>query len=76
MLGPLSPMLGGRLTIAPDNFIAEDDYVAMQARGKSNTKSGRTYTNNYCQVFKLANGKIIEMTEYLDTEVVTSAFGQ
>ncbi|HZP46082.1 MAG TPA: nuclear transport factor 2 family protein [Candidatus Binataceae bacterium] len=76
VLGPLGALLEGGITITPDNFIAEGDYVAMQARGKSNTKAGGTYNNTYCQVFKLANGKIVEMTEYLDTELVASAFGR
>jgi ketosteroid isomerase-like protein len=76
VLGPLSAQLEGGLTITPDNFIAEGDYVAMQARGKSNTKSGGTYNNTYCQVFRIANGKVQEVTEYLDTELVTKAFGK
>jgi ketosteroid isomerase-like protein len=74
VLAPLSAQLEGGLTITPDNFIAEGDFVAMQARGKSNTKSGGTYNNNYCQIFKIANGKVQEVTEYLDTELVTKAF--
>jgi len=76
VLGPLSAQLEGGLTITPDNLIAEGDYVVMQARGKSNTKSGGTYNNTYCQVFRLANGKVQEVTEYLDTELVTKAFGK
>ena len=48
----------------------------MQARGNSRTKSGDTYNNTYCQVFRLANGKVQEVTEYLDTELVTTAFGK
>jgi ketosteroid isomerase-like protein len=76
VLMPLSAQLEGGLTITPDNFIAEGDYVAMQARGNSRTKSGGTYNNTYCQVFRLANGKVQEITEYLDTELVTRAFGK
>jgi ketosteroid isomerase-like protein len=76
VLGPLSAQLEGGLTITPENFIADGDYVAMQARGKSNTKSGGTYNNTYCQVFRLASGKVQEVTEYLDTELVTKAFGK
>ncbi len=76
VLGPLSAQLEGGITITPDNFIAEGDYVVMQARGKSNTKAGGTYNNTYCQVFRLANGKVQEVTEYLDTELVTKAFGK
>ena len=76
VLGPLSSQLEGGLTITPENFIAEGDFVAMQARGKSATKTGKSYNNTYCQVFRIANGKVQEVTEYLDTELVTSAFGK
>jgi uncharacterized protein len=76
LLTPLAAQLEGGLTITPDNFIAEGDYVAMQARGNSRTKSGGTYNNTYCQVFRIANGKVQEVIEYLDTELVTQAFGK
>jgi len=76
LLGPLSSQLEGGLTITPDNFIADGDYVAMQARGQSKTKTGKSYNNTYCQVFRIANGKVKEVVEYLDTELVTSAFGK
>ena len=76
VLQPLSAQLEGGLTITPENFIAEGDFVAMQARGKSNTKTGGTYNNTYCQVFRIVNGKVQQVTEYLDTELVTAAFGK
>jgi ketosteroid isomerase-like protein len=76
VLGPLSAQLEGGLTITPDNFIAEGDFVAMQARGKSTTKTGKPYNNTYCQIFRIANGKVQQVTEYLDTELVTAAFGK
>jgi ketosteroid isomerase-like protein len=76
VLRPLSAELEGGLTITPENLIAEGDYVVMQARGNSRTKAGGTYNNTYCQVFRLANGKVQEVTEYLDTELVTKAFGR
>ena len=76
VLAPLSKQLDGGITITPDNFIAEGDFVAMQARGKSTTKAGKSYNNTYCQVFRIVNSKVQEMTEYLDTELVTAAFGK
>ena len=76
LLAPLTAQLEGGITLTPENFIAEGDYVAMQARGKATTKSGKSYNNTYCQVFRIANGKVQEVTEYLDTELVTSAFGK
>jgi ketosteroid isomerase-like protein len=76
LLAPLTAQLEGGIALTPDNFIAEGDYVAMQARGKATTKSGKSYNNTYCQVFRIVNGKVQEVTEYLDTELVTSAFGK
>jgi ketosteroid isomerase-like protein len=60
-----------------DNIIAEGDYVAVQQHGTGRrTKSGRDYNNTYCIVYKVLEGKIKEITEYCDTELVTSAFGR
>jgi ketosteroid isomerase-like protein len=60
-----------------DNVIAEGDYVVVQqhATGRK-TKTGNPYNNSYCLVYKVIDGKIKEITEYLDTELVTSAFGR
>ena len=60
-----------------DNIIAENDYVVVQqhATGRQ-TKTGKPYNNQYCIVYKIVGDKIKEITEYLDTELVTSAFGR
>ncbi|MEW6296539.1 MAG: nuclear transport factor 2 family protein [Thermodesulfobacteriota bacterium] len=76
VLKPLTAQLDGGIVITPENFIADGDYVVMQARGKATTKTGKPYNNTYCQVFRVANGKVQEVTEYLDTELVTAAFGK
>ena len=76
VLTPLGAQLEGGLVMHVDNLIAEGDLVVMQGRGESTTKSGRAYNNTYAQVFRLANGKVQEVTEYLDTELVTSVFGK
>jgi ketosteroid isomerase-like protein len=76
LLGPLTAQLEGGITLTPDNFVAEGDFVVMQARGSSKAKNGKSYNNHYCQIFRVANGKVHEITEYLDTELVTSVFGK
>jgi len=75
-LMPVVALLEGGITITPDNFIAEGDYVVTQGRGNSRTKSGSSYNNTYCHVFRIAGGKVQEVTEYLDSELVTKAFGK
>jgi len=76
LLTPLMNELDGGLEVTPDTFIAEGDTVVMQGRGRSKTKGGKPYNNSYCQVFRIAGGKVKEITEYLDTELVTQAFGK
>jgi len=76
LLTPLMNELEGGLEVTPDAFIAEGDTVVMQGRGRSKTKTGKSYNNSYCQVFRIAGGKVKEITEYLDTELVTQAFGK
>ena len=75
-LTPILAQLDGPIRIAAQSFIAEGDYVVVEGRGQAMTKAGKPYHNRYCFLFRLANGKVQELTEYLDTEAVTAAFGQ
>lgn len=70
------PQLAGGLTLTPDTFIAEGDSVAVQVRGQCTTKEGKPYNNTYCMMFRIANGKVSELTEYCDTELITTVFGK
>jgi uncharacterized protein len=74
---PITAELESMGTNHVDNVIAEGDYVVVQqhATGRK-TKTGKDYNNTYCIVYKVLDGKIKEITEYLDTELVTSAFGR
>ncbi len=76
LLGPLTAALEGGIALTPYNLIADGDYVAMQAHGKSMAKSGKPYNNSYCQIFRIAGGKVKEITEYLDTALVDDVFGK
>ncbi len=76
VLKPLTAQLEGGIEMTVDNLIAEGDYVVMQGRGKAMAKNGKPYNNTYAQVFRVAGGKVKEVTEYLDTELVTSVFGR
>jgi uncharacterized protein len=52
-----------------DAFIAEDDRVVVLCHGDVMTKSGDRYANSYCNVVRLRDGKMIELIEYMDTEL-------
>jgi uncharacterized protein len=76
LLTPLLAELDGGLAIAVDRIYADGDTVIVQAHGKSTTKRGKSYDNRYCQVFRVAGGKVKSMVEYLDTALVDAAFGK
>jgi ketosteroid isomerase-like protein len=57
------------------NFIADGDYVAVEARGDNVTKAGLRYDNQYCLVFRIENGKIKQIKEYCDSKLVERVLG-
>lgn len=75
LLAPLSARIEGRVKLMAHRFIAEDDFVVVEARGNNTTKSGKPYNNTYCFVIRMTEGKMREITEYMDTELVTEALG-
>lgn len=75
LLGRLGERVDGHLHISVDNMIGEGDFLAVQGRGESKTVDGGTYNNTYCWVYKFKDDKVVELTEYLDTEVLTASFG-
>ena len=75
LLVPLFSQLADQFVMTGDRFIADDDYVVVEARGKATTKAGPAYNNKYCWVFRLEDGKVKEVTEYMDTQLVVTTFG-
>jgi ketosteroid isomerase-like protein len=73
MMRPLFAQFADRYTNTAIRMIAEDDYVAVECRGRVMTKSGKPYNNQYCYVIRFADGKMRELMEYFDTELVTAA---
>jgi uncharacterized protein len=75
LLGTLREWLEPPIVIIGQRFIADGEFVAVEARGTNRTKEGMPYENKYCFVFRVADRTLRELTEYLDTELVTRAFG-
>ena len=65
-----------RVTTVAHRFIADGDHVAVEARGANITRDGRPYYNSYCFVFRLADGKLAELTEYMDSELAGAVLGE
>jgi hypothetical protein len=75
LFGALRERIEGRIKMSAHRFIADGDYVVVEARGQNVTKAGVPYNNSYCFVCRFADGKLVELTEYMDTELVTAALG-
>jgi ketosteroid isomerase-like protein len=75
LMAPLFAKFATRFSNTATRFIAEDDYVVVECRGNVITKSGQPYNNTYCYVCRMTDGRLRELTEYLDTELVTKALG-
>ena len=75
LFGPLRQLLMRRPTTIAERFIADGDYVVVEARGDNLTKHGVPYQNEYCFVIRMREGRIQTFTEYADTELVTRVLG-
>jgi ketosteroid isomerase-like protein len=74
LLKPIRARLAdGPIVFQPERFIAEGEYVVMQAQGRATALSGKPYNNTYCIVCRIVDGKVKEMTDYVDTELITTA---
>jgi len=73
LFAPLFEQFADHYTNTATRFIAEDEFVVVECKGKVNTKRGVPYNNTYCYVCRFADGKLRELTEYFDTELVTAA---
>lgn len=73
LFAPLAAALGSPIRFDVGRLIAEGDIVVMEARGEATSAAGQPYNNQYCIVFRLADGKLAEVTDYVDTELITSS---
>ena len=73
LLDPLFAQFATRYRNKAVRLIAEDDFVVIECRGDVTTKAGQPYRNTYCYVCRMDGGKVRELTEYCDTELLTSA---
>ena len=73
LLAPLRAQMAERMKTTAHHVMAEGDRVVVEARGSNITRAGRRYGNSYCFVFRLAEGKLQEVTEYMDTQLLMTA---
>ena len=72
--GYVQSLLRHRRTV-PFRFIADDEWVVVEARGDMETKAGVRYDNYYCLLYRIAGGKIREIREYQDSTLCERVLG-
>jgi hypothetical protein len=65
---------GTRRTVA-HRFIADGDHVVVESVGDMRTKAGVPYNNEYCLIYRLREGRIVEITEYCDSILCGQVLG-
>ena len=51
------------------NLVAENDYVAAEVQDSAMHVSGKPYNNRYHFLLKIKDNKILELKEYMDTQL-------
>jgi len=75
LLGPLFGQLKAGISSEIERLTAEGDIVVAQTSGTAETLDGTPYNNSYCQIIRVADGKIAEVKEYFDTALADAVFG-
>jgi len=74
--GHVRSLLVDRARTVAHRFIADGDLVVVEAKGHNLTKTGMRYDNDYCLVFRLADGRIKEVREYCDSVLTETTLGK
>ena len=76
LMGHFRSLFALRPRTVAHHFIAEGDYVVVEAKGDNVTKAGLRYDNDYCMVWRIENGKVKEIKEYCDSAPVEQVLGK
>ena len=74
LFAPLGAALATPIVLTLHDTTVDGERVVVQAGGRATLRSGAPYDNTYCFVFRFADSRIVEVTEYLDTALVARAF--
>lgn len=67
LLAPLFANFADTYTNTARRILADGEFVVVECEGNVMTTSGKRYDNKYCYVIRMQDGKMIELTEYMDT---------
>ncbi len=75
-LAPVRGMFAaGDPKVHVETIFSDGDFVAVESYSDGKLQDGRTYYNRYSWVFRMNNGKIGYLHEYMDSHYVARLFG-
>jgi uncharacterized protein (TIGR02246 family) len=76
LFAPLYKRFAGKYISHATRFIADGDFVVVECRCQATLQSGGPYNNTYCFVCEFGqDGKLIQVTEYMDTDLAVRVLG-
>lgn len=75
LYGYVNSLFDGPNTFVPTRFLADEDWVVVEGRGNNLTRSGQRYDNHYCMMYRLRDGRIVEIREYQDSSLCERVLG-
>lgn len=77
VIAQLEALLGGARVAETEilGTTAEGERVAVESRGNFEFADGRVYRNDYHHLFKVRDGRVVGVREYLDLRVTEAVFG-
>lgn len=67
LMAPLFAQFAGTYRNRATRIVCEGDTVVVECRGSVATQAGARYDNQYCYVIEMRAGKMVSLTEYMDT---------
>ena len=75
LVAQMAPVMPTMPTMTIVGTTAEGDRVAVEATGSAKLSDGRVYENTYHFLFKLRDGRICLVKEYMDSQRAADMFG-
>ncbi|OWU84414.1 ketosteroid isomerase [Oceanicola sp. 22II-s10i] len=75
LYGHVRSVTSGTNRTVPSRFLADEDWVVVEAEGRMTAADGMPYENNYCLMYRLRDGMIVEAREYQDSALCERVLG-
>jgi ketosteroid isomerase-like protein len=75
LFGYLRSRLAARGSVHAFHFLADGEWVVVEARGDMRTRAGERYANHYCLMYRVVDDLIVEAKEYQDSATAERLLG-